>query len=87
MKLMSDRLIARKYETSSSSYRLSVSPLGEKGGKLCLEHDLEPLDVVTIVKPAKKSAERCLVGCMANVRSPVNQYSLCLQDRRVRYCE
>ena len=45
--MLEDQCQAGKYELSSSSYRSAVFAI-KKNGKLCLVHDLQPLNRVTI---------------------------------------
>ena len=48
MEMLEDQCQAGKYELSSSSYQSAVFAVEKKNGKLCLVHDLQPLNRVTI---------------------------------------
>ena len=48
MEMLEDQHQAGKYELSSSSYHSAVFAIEKKNGKLCLVHDLQPLNRVTI---------------------------------------
>jgi hypothetical protein len=48
MEMLEDQRQAGKYELSSLSYRSAIFAVEKKNGKLCLVHDLQPLNRVTI---------------------------------------
>jgi hypothetical protein len=48
MQMLEEQRLGRKYELSSSSYRSAFFTVEKKNGKLCIVHDLQPLNRVTI---------------------------------------
>ena len=67
MEMLEDQRQARKYELSSSPYRSAIFAVKKKNGKLCLVHDLQPLNRVTIrdagLPPCMEDIIENLKGC------------------------